>query len=103
MKPAYYSPKGPFLSEALDSADSVRFSKFERFELLMNFSGKGFCGFSRTGESVRFQIRQFEVRILRPSHAVLQLETMSHGAFLGDSRTASEAPSVGENVDGGGL
>jgi hypothetical protein len=35
-----YSPKGPFLSEALDCIHSVRFSKFERFELLMNLSGE---------------------------------------------------------------
>jgi hypothetical protein len=68
----------------------------------MNFSGKGFCGFSRTGESVRFPIRHIEVRILRPSHAVLQLEPI-HSAFLGDSRTASELPSVRENVHGRGL
>src|ERR1700730_16074407 len=63
---AYYSPKGPFLSEALDSTDSVRFSKFERFELLMTFDGKRFCDFSRTGESVQFPIRHLEVRILPP-------------------------------------
>jgi hypothetical protein len=49
---AHCSPKGPFLSEALDSVHSVRFSKFERFELLINSSGKRFCHFCRTGESV---------------------------------------------------
>src|ERR1700730_14936511 len=61
-----YSPKGLCLSEALDSTDSIRFSNFQRFELVMNFSEKGFCGFSRTGESVRFPIRHLEVRILPP-------------------------------------
>jgi len=50
--PAYYSPNGLFLSEALDSTVSVRFSKFERFELLMNLCEKRFCRFSRTGESI---------------------------------------------------
>jgi hypothetical protein len=38
---AYYSPKRPLLSEALDSTDSIRFSKFQRFELLMNHEKKG--------------------------------------------------------------
>jgi len=32
--PAQYSPKGSFLSEALDFTDSVRASKFQRFELV---------------------------------------------------------------------
>ena len=71
---AYYSPKGPFLSEALDSTDSIRFSNFQRFELVMNFGGKGFCGFSRTGESVRFPIRHLEVRILPPQPVRRQAE-----------------------------
>jgi hypothetical protein len=38
---------GLFFSKALDSVRSVRFSKFERLELLKNFSGKRFCRFSR--------------------------------------------------------
>jgi hypothetical protein len=46
--PACYSLKDPFVSEALDFADSVRFSKFERFEMLTNLRGEKFCGFSRT-------------------------------------------------------
>jgi hypothetical protein len=33
--------EGLFISEALDSADSVRLSKFERFELLMNPEKRG--------------------------------------------------------------
>ena len=57
--------EGPFFSKVLAS---VRFSKFERFELPMNFQGKGFCAFSRRGESVLFPIRHIEVRILPPSH-----------------------------------
>jgi hypothetical protein len=51
--PAYCSPKAPFLSEALDSIHSVRFSKFERLELLMNFSGKRLCRFSRTTKKAK--------------------------------------------------
>jgi hypothetical protein len=38
----------PFLSEALDSTHSVRFSIIEPLELLMNFIGKRFCRFCRT-------------------------------------------------------
>jgi hypothetical protein len=74
----YQSPKGPFFSEALDSTDSVRFSKFERFELLINFSGKRFCGFSRTGERVRFPIRCLGVRILPPQPAILTFSFAAH-------------------------
>jgi len=48
------------------SEGEVRFSNFERFELLMNFNGKRFCGFSRRGESFRFPIRHIEVPILSP-------------------------------------
>ncbi len=44
--------ESPFLSESLNFIHSVRFSKFERLELVMNFSGKRFCRFSRAGESV---------------------------------------------------
>jgi hypothetical protein len=51
-EPANYSLKGPFLSEALDFIHSVRFWKFERFELHMNFSGKRFCRFSWVDENV---------------------------------------------------
>jgi hypothetical protein len=40
--------KRPVISEALDSVRSVRFSKFERLELIKNFSGKRFCRFSPT-------------------------------------------------------
>ena len=36
----YYSPKGPFLSEPQDSTHSVRFSKFDRFELLVSLKRK---------------------------------------------------------------
>jgi hypothetical protein len=39
-----------FLSGALDSADSVRFSKFEVFETLMNFNEMSFDSSSWTGE-----------------------------------------------------
>jgi hypothetical protein len=46
---------GPFFSKALDSIHSVRFSKFERLELLMNFSGKGFCRFYRTVGNAPYQ------------------------------------------------
>jgi hypothetical protein len=42
----------PFLSEALDSTHSVRFSRIEPFELLMNFIGKRFCRLCRTCENV---------------------------------------------------
>jgi hypothetical protein len=50
----YYSPKRPFLSEPLESANSVRFSKIDRFELLMSFSGKKVGRFFRMGESLQF-------------------------------------------------
>jgi hypothetical protein len=53
-EPAYYSPKVPFLSEALDLVDSVRLSKFERFELLKNLCGMQFDCFSRMSDSFRF-------------------------------------------------
>lgn len=43
---AYYSPKGSFLSEALDSLHCVRFSKLERLKQLMNASGMRFGSFS---------------------------------------------------------
>ena len=46
------SPNGSFLSKALDSADSVRFSKFECFELFMNSDEMGFYNSSRTGKSI---------------------------------------------------
>lgn len=57
---------GQFLSGALDFADSVRFSKFECFERVMNSNEAGFCGSSRTGNSNRFRIRHMEVRIPPP-------------------------------------
>jgi hypothetical protein len=44
-----------FISEALDSADSIRFSKIQRFEGPIDFSEKKFCGSSRIGEGIRFQ------------------------------------------------
>jgi hypothetical protein len=69
--PAYYSPKGLFISKALDSTDSVRFSKFERFELLMNTRKKRFCGCSRAGESLRFSKNQR--KLLRGLHRRLCL------------------------------
>jgi hypothetical protein len=50
----YYSPKDPFLSGSLDFTHSLRFSKFDCFELLMNLSGKWFGRFSRIGDNVRF-------------------------------------------------
>jgi hypothetical protein len=61
-EPADCSPKAPSLSEALDSIHSVRFWKFERLKLLLNFGGKRFCGSSRKGESSDFQfaISRFE-------------------------------------------
>jgi hypothetical protein len=43
-----------FLSGALDSANSVRFSKFECFEQLVNPNEMGFFKSSRTGKSIRF-------------------------------------------------
>ena len=55
-RPARSSPNGPFISGALDSADSVRFSKFECFERLMDCSEVGFFNSSRTGNSIRFRI-----------------------------------------------
>jgi hypothetical protein len=63
---AHSSPNGPFFSGALDSTDSVRFSKFECFERLMKSGGMEFCCSSRTGKSVRFRNRHIEVRILPP-------------------------------------
>jgi hypothetical protein len=48
------SPNGPFLSEPQDFTHSVRFSKFDRFELLMSLCGKWLRGFSRPGESLQF-------------------------------------------------
>lgn len=36
----------------------------------MNFSGKEFCRFSRTGGSNRFPTRDMEVRVLSPQTAV---------------------------------
>jgi hypothetical protein len=55
--PPRYSPKGSVLSEALDSAYTVRFSKFDCFELLMSFNGKWFGRFCRIPE--RFELRCF--------------------------------------------
>ena len=39
-QPLYYSPKGPFLSEALDSIHSVRFSKFRTSEVTYELQRK---------------------------------------------------------------
>ena len=39
----------------------------------MNFSGKEFCRFSRTGDSNRFRTRHMEVRILPPQPATSAL------------------------------
>jgi hypothetical protein len=71
-KPAHFSPNDPFLSEALDSEDSVRFSKFKRFEELMKFNEERFWNSPRTGDSNRFRIRQIKVRILPPSQAFMR-------------------------------
>ena len=59
-----FSERPPFISEALDSADSVRFWKIQRFEGPIDFNEMRFCGSSRTGESVRFQL---PYRCLNPS------------------------------------
>jgi hypothetical protein len=48
-----YSPKGPFISAALDSADSVRCAKLQRFEGPRNFNKIWLWAGSRTGESIR--------------------------------------------------
>ena len=40
MEPAYYSPKGPLLSEALDFTDSVRFSKIGTFRVTYELQRK---------------------------------------------------------------
>jgi hypothetical protein len=61
-EPALYSPKSSFLSEALDSADSVRFSKFELFERLRNLNEMGFCsslGLARAAD-FQFAISRFD-------------------------------------------
>jgi len=60
------TPNGSILSRALDSAYSVRFSKFECFERLMNSDEMGFCKSSRAGKSIRFRNRHIEVRFLPP-------------------------------------
>jgi hypothetical protein len=65
-EPAHSSPNGSFLSRALDSANLVRFSKFECFEMLMCPNQMGFCCSSRTGKSIRVRNRHIEARILRP-------------------------------------
>jgi hypothetical protein len=43
------------LAKALDCPVSVRFSKLERFERLMNSDEMGFCKSSRAGKSNRFE------------------------------------------------
>jgi hypothetical protein len=53
-EPTNYSPKGPFLSGPHDFTHSLRFSKFDRFELLMSLYAKWFDRFSRIGDSLRF-------------------------------------------------
>jgi hypothetical protein len=57
---AHSSPNGSFLSGALDSADSVRFSKFECFETLLKSNELGFCCSSRTGKSIDIKNRHIE-------------------------------------------
>jgi hypothetical protein len=63
---------GSFFSEWLISLrgsglrESVRFSKFERFEMFMNSTKWRFPSSSRTGKSIRFRNRHFEVRNLPP-------------------------------------
>ena len=75
-KPAHHSPNRPFLSGALDSANSVRSSKFQRFEGPMNFNEKRFCGSSRTGESIRFQFAISRFESSRPSQPVRRQEIL---------------------------
>jgi hypothetical protein len=65
-----FSPNGSFLSRTLDSAHSVRFSKFECFETLMNSDEMGFCSSSRTGKSIRFRNHHIEVRLLSPQPGI---------------------------------
>src|SRR3954469_6590026 len=48
---SFFSPKRLFLSGPVDCADLVQFSKFERFEVLMNCLETRLCVISRTGES----------------------------------------------------
>jgi hypothetical protein len=76
VEPAYYSPKGPFLSEALDFTDSVRFSKFERFEQLMRVDGKRFGRFSRMGEypisTIEFQSTMSSLGRAKQSDGLIQ-------------------------------
>jgi hypothetical protein len=45
------SPNGSILSRSLHFANSLRFSKFECFELLMNSDEMEFCRSSRAGKS----------------------------------------------------
>jgi len=71
---AHYSPKGPFLSKAPDSVDLVRFSKFQRFEGLLNFNEKRFCSSSRLAERIRFQFAISRFESSRPSQAVPRSE-----------------------------
>ena len=77
VEPGYCSPKGPFLSEALDSIHSIRFLKFERLELFVDFGGKRFFRFSRTGESSRFQFAISRFESSRPSQMFRRLEILS--------------------------
>ena len=71
------TPNGSILSRALDSAYSVRFSKFECFERLMNSDEMGFCKSSRAGKSIRFRNRHIEVRFLPPQPGSLGPEEMA--------------------------
>jgi hypothetical protein len=66
---AHYSPKSPFISEALDSVVSVRFLKFQRFQGPTNFNQKRFCDSSRTGECIRLQFAISGFESSRPSEA----------------------------------
>jgi hypothetical protein len=71
------SPKGAFISEALYSAASVRFSKFQRFEEPTNFNEKRFCGSSRAGESIRGQFAMSRSESFRPSQPFPRTENVA--------------------------
>jgi hypothetical protein len=96
---AHSSPNGPFLSGALDSADSVRFSKFKCFARLTNAYEVGFCTPSRTGENNRVQNRHIEVRYLlsqpsshstRESGPLLAKSTAFDRVFVRLSKVSSD-------------
>jgi hypothetical protein len=68
----YSSANGSFLSGALDSANSIRFSKFEPFEMFMNSKKWGFCSSSRTGKSIRFRNRHIRAKSAKVSGEYLK-------------------------------